>query len=830
MATITGTFNSLVSGTLSGVVGTPGPRGLPGSQGPQGPAGATGAGVAAGGTTGQYLVKTSGLDFATGWQTLSLSGYLSLDGGEMNANAEITFEDTALGRVALASGSAFAVSSSSNPDLLSNLLYDRIFVKNATSQTTIKPTGVEFPDLTLQTSAGITAATAASTYYPLSGNPSGFLTSASLSGYATLSSPAFSGVPTAPSAALGTDSDQIATTAFVQDSIIAGSAHAETLQAAVRNETGATLAAFTVVYITGASGNKATVSKAQANAEGTSSGTFGILETAIPNNQNGVAITAGVISGQDTSAFAEGAQLWLSPTVAGGVTTTKPAAPNHAVFIGVVTRVHANQGTVEVRIANGFELQELHNVSITSVANGDLLAYESATSLWKNKSISTLDLATESWVTTELGAYLTTADAATNYAPLSKAVPAGGTTGQVLTKASDSDWSLVWAAGGGGGGIPDAPADNYVYGRMNESWIRIPGISPFTSIATNVSSIASWSVSGANAYLSGAGVVVLDTPATVTSISINGGGTSTTTINLSALSGLSGQLYLQNLISTTAEPVIPSAFNDLYFNNCGFNSVPALSGISSLQYVNFASCPNLTSIPDLYSGFMGNFAVNSCPITSLPALGSPYSVNIQSTALTSGPYLGSNSTLVTVSFAGNNSMVSGPSFANSTALLSGTVSSNSSMTGFPDFSTCTAMTYVQVANNPVMATPPSLVSCENLQGIEIYNNALMPTPSIPFSANLNSLRLYNNPSMTYVPSVGGYPTLNYIDISGCGISDLSVLNATGDSVYNNAQSYSIYYGYLNMSGGSNAYFDSSSLPGWISGLQSYGWSVVYNSY
>ena len=87
MATITGTFNSLVSGTisgvfnntaggvLSGIVGTPGPRGLTGATGPAGPAGATGAGVAAGGTTGQYLVKTSGLDFATGWQTLDLSAY-----------------------------------------------------------------------------------------------------------------------------------------------------------------------------------------------------------------------------------------------------------------------------------------------------------------------------------------------------------------------------------------------------------------------------------------------------------------------------------------------------------------------------------------------------------------------------------------------------------------------------------------------------------------------------------------------------------------------------------------------------------------------------------
>jgi hypothetical protein len=439
MATITGTFNSLVSGSLSGVIGTPGPRGSQGIQGIQGPAGAAGApgvGVPAGGLTGQYLVKISGVDFATGWQTLSLSGYLSLDGGEMNANAEITFEDTALGRVALASGSAFAVSSSSNPDLVSNVLYDRVFVKNATSQTSIIPTGVQFPDLTIQTT-----------------------------GFTGWNNVALTGVPTAPSAALGTDSTQIATTAFVQDAIIAGSAHAETLQAAVRNETGATLAAFTVVYITGASGNKATVSKAQANAEGTSSGTFGILETAIPNNQNGVAITAGVISGQNTTAFAEGAQLWLSPTVAGGVTSTKPSAPNHAVFIGVVTRVHATQGTVEVRIANGFELQELHNVSITSVADGDLLAYESATSLWKNKSFSTLGL-------------LTSATAASTY--------------YLQTNPS--------------GFIGDAPSDGSQYARKNGAWDVVSGGGSYITSVTSPLSVTSGNLSvDLSAYLPSAG-------------------------------------------------------------------------------------------------------------------------------------------------------------------------------------------------------------------------------------------------------------------------------------------------------------------------------------
>ena len=63
------------------------------------------------------------------------------------------------------------------------------------------------------------------------------------------------------------------------------------------------------------------------------------------------------------------------------------------VYVAVVERVHANQGTVLVRIQNGFELEELHNVAIASVANGDLLVYELATSLWKNKSVGTLGLA-----------------------------------------------------------------------------------------------------------------------------------------------------------------------------------------------------------------------------------------------------------------------------------------------------------------------------------------------------------------------------------------------------------------------------------------------------
>jgi hypothetical protein len=236
-----------------------------------------------------------------------------------------------------------------------------------------------------------------------------------------LASPSLTGTPLAPTATTGDSSTQIATTAFVQGAIIAGSAHAETLQATVRNNTGSTLSPFTVVYINGALGNNATVAKAQANAEATSSGTFAVTQAAISNNADGIVIAAGVLSNIDTSAYTDGDKLYLSPTVAGGVTTTKPSAPNHLVYVGVVTRSHPTLGTVSVRIANGFELGEIHDVALASEANNDLLAYESSTSLWKNKSFSTLGLLTSSTAASTyqtqsgMSSYLTSATAASTY-------------------------------------------------------------------------------------------------------------------------------------------------------------------------------------------------------------------------------------------------------------------------------------------------------------------------------------------------------------------------------------------------------------------------------
>jgi hypothetical protein len=83
--TITSTTNTFgdIPGTLTGSVGVPGPQGPTGSTGatgatgatgPAGPAGSPGQGVPVGGTSGQFLQKTSGVDYATDWVTLNLSG------------------------------------------------------------------------------------------------------------------------------------------------------------------------------------------------------------------------------------------------------------------------------------------------------------------------------------------------------------------------------------------------------------------------------------------------------------------------------------------------------------------------------------------------------------------------------------------------------------------------------------------------------------------------------------------------------------------------------------------------------------------------------------
>ena len=155
----------------------------------------------------------------------------------------------------------------------------------------------------------------------------------------------------------------------------------------VKNMTGATLTKGTVVFISGANGNKPIVEKALATTDALSSRTFGLLQSNISNNGLGNCVIIGDLSGLDTSTFTEGAQLYLSGVTAGTYTDTKILAPTHLVYVGKVTRSHPTQGQIEVGVQNGYELSEIHDVALSSEANNQALVYESSTDLWKNKTI-----------------------------------------------------------------------------------------------------------------------------------------------------------------------------------------------------------------------------------------------------------------------------------------------------------------------------------------------------------------------------------------------------------------------------------------------------------
>ena len=156
----------------------------------------------------------------------------------------------------------------------------------------------------------------------------------------------------------------------------------------VTNVTGSTLLNGRAVYINGAQGNRATVTYSSAATEATSSKTLGILTEDIADNQSGFVTTEGFVRNIDTSAYTEGSALWLSAAGSGQITTTRPTAPNHGVFLGYCVRQHQSAGIIYVKVQNGYELHELHDVLFSNLANYDVLMYDSATSLWKNAQIA----------------------------------------------------------------------------------------------------------------------------------------------------------------------------------------------------------------------------------------------------------------------------------------------------------------------------------------------------------------------------------------------------------------------------------------------------------
>ena len=152
------------------------------------------------------------------------------------------------------------------------------------------------------------------------------------------------------------------------------------------NGTGSTITRGSVVYISGAQGQRPSLSLADADSESTSSKTFGVVAENISDGAEGFVCTFGIVENINTSTFTAGQALWLSST-AGQLTNTKPTQPVHAVFVGYCLKVNSSSGRVFVNPQNGYELNELHNVLINGIADNHIISYDNATSLWKNQAL-----------------------------------------------------------------------------------------------------------------------------------------------------------------------------------------------------------------------------------------------------------------------------------------------------------------------------------------------------------------------------------------------------------------------------------------------------------
>jgi hypothetical protein len=175
----------------------------------------------------------------------------------------------------------------------------------------------------------------------------------------------------------------------------------------VVNKSGATLneADFRAVRIRlvsegGAQGQRLAVVLAQADNDTNSATTIGLVTETIANNAEGFITLIGEVKEIDTTGaksyggtetWSDGDILYLSPTHAGYLTNIKPQAPQHTIVIGFVSYAHAIHGKIDIKVDNGYELDELHNVKINTSLHNQALIFNSSDNTWRNRTIIKTD-------------------------------------------------------------------------------------------------------------------------------------------------------------------------------------------------------------------------------------------------------------------------------------------------------------------------------------------------------------------------------------------------------------------------------------------------------
>lgn len=144
------------------------------------------------------------------------------------------------------------------------------------------------------------------------------------------------------------------------------------------------------VMFAGAAGDTVTVSPAVSDGSVNHEYLVGITAEEIPADGFGFTTQYGFVNQlkTDYAGWALGTLLYVDPANPGQLTHVEPTAPAWHKPIAAVTRLQAESGRILVRTATGEVLNELHNVSITTPTNGQVLKYNSGSGVWENGAVS----------------------------------------------------------------------------------------------------------------------------------------------------------------------------------------------------------------------------------------------------------------------------------------------------------------------------------------------------------------------------------------------------------------------------------------------------------
>jgi hypothetical protein len=216
----------------------------------------------------------------------------------------------------------------------------------------------------------------------------------------------------------------------------------------VKNTSGAIIPKGKVVRIVEVdnSGNVARIELADYSNENNSANTLGFTNESFDINAFGYVMTEGYLTGVNTDGFNSGDLLFLSSS--GTYTNITPIAPKHGVRLGQAIRIQQNNGSIYVRIDNGAEIGELHDVidSTTTSSYGDLLVKSG--SVW----VTGRSLSGSYTLTGSINAYT----ASFNYLNINN-------TGSAPSTPLDP------------GKVGEIRLDNnFIYLYTNQQWVRVP--------------------------------------------------------------------------------------------------------------------------------------------------------------------------------------------------------------------------------------------------------------------------------------------------------------------------------------------------------------------